>query len=55
MARLREDQQLTVRPETPHHTDLSRRNFLERGSAAFAVAASLPILALGPADARLEP
>ena len=47
MARLREDQQLTVRPETPHNTDLSRRNFLERGSAAFAVAASLPILASG--------
>ena len=45
MARRRDDQQLTVKLDPPHKTDLSRRNFLERSSAALAVAATLPILA----------
>src|ERR1700745_217649 len=45
MARRRDDQQLTVKLDPPPKTDLSRRNFLERSSAALAVAATLPILA----------
>lgn len=45
MARPSDDHQLTAKLDLPHKTDLSRRNFLERSSAALAVAATLPILA----------
>lgn len=55
MARPSDDHQLTAKLDSPHKTDLSRRNFLEGSSAALAIAATLPILASAKQEAVITP